>query len=581
MSYTLDNTFGTGGIVTTDISVFNSEGNSLLIDSNNNILLGGTANDNFAIARYTSAGVLDTTFGTSGYVITNISNNDEGNSLQIDGNNNILLGGTANDNFAIARYTSAGVLDTTFGTSGYVITDISNNDEGNSLQIYGNNNILLGGTANRDADGDFAIARYTSAGVLDTTFGTSGYVITDISNNDQGKSLQIDGNNNILLGGFAHDNFSTGDFAIARYTSAGVLDNSFGPNLNGIVIIDITGYSEGNSLLIDSNNNILIGGTANDNFAIARYTSAGVLDNSFGPNLNGIVIINISGSSGYSLQFDNNGKILLGGSNYDGNKNNFIVARYTSDGILDTTFDPNGNGYIITDIPGSDQSVAYSLKVDDSNNILLGGYFTNGQGEDKFAIARYSIGQVIPICFVGNTPILTDQGLININLIDTKKHTIDNKKIVKVTKTHTNEKYLVEIKKDALALNVPSKDTILSMEHKVLYKENMIESKNLVNKVNNVNFIKYDNQPLYNILLNSYYHVNVNNMIAETLYPITKNYKVVNPIKHKFLLHKQPIILLEKKCILINNFNIIYLLFRFLIFNFNIIYLLKVKIYFK
>ena len=561
MPYTLDNTFGAGGIVITDISGFDATGKSLKIDTNNKILLGGFAVGGsityFAIARYNQDGSIDLSFGPTGvgYVVTDISGDDEGNSLLIDNSNNILLGGThfnsVDNDFVIARYTPDGVLDLSFGTDGYVITDISGDDLGNSLQVDSNNNILLGGTV----DNNFAIARYDSSGNIDTNFGTGGYVITDISGIDSGNSLLFDSSSNkILLGGTANDNF-----ALARYDSSGNLDTTFGNN--GIVITDISGIDIGNSLLIDSNDKILLGGYYFNSplvsFAIARYDSSGNLDLTFGPNNNGYVNTILSGDEqGISLQLDENEKILLGGTYAD---KDFIVARYTSNGVLDTTFDPSGNGYIITDLSGNSVDVAYSLQVDASNNILLGGFSVNDR--DNFAIARYSIGPVIPICFVGNTPILTDQGLININLIDTKKHTIDNKKIVEVTKTHTNEKYLVEIKKDALALNVPSKDTILSMEHKVFYRGSMIESKKLVSKVNNVNFIKYDNQPLYNILLNTYYHVNVNNMIAETLYPISQLFKLANPAKlnnpiistdHKFSLHKQRKNIIRKKMYITN-----------------------------
>lgn len=122
-------------------------------------------------------------------------------------------------------------------------------------------------------------------------------------------------------------------------------------------------------------------------------------------------------------------------------------------------------------------------------------------------------------CFPNNTPIVTDQGIVNIEDIDIAKHTIKNKKIIAVTKSIHNDDYLVRFSKHSLGSNIPSHDTITSSRHKVYYKNTMVEARNIVAVNKNVTKIPYDKSILYNILLDKHSVVHVNNMVCETLHP--------------------------------------------------------------
>jgi uncharacterized delta-60 repeat protein len=170
-------------------------------------------------------GILDDSFGNgSGYVNLNINNdNDQGQSLAIQSDGKILLGGSCynviNYDFCIARFNSDGTLDDSFGSpNGYKIQPIgSSNDYGYSSAIQPDGKILLGGYCDNGSNDDFCIARFNSNGTLDTTFGSSGKVIQPIgSGNDRGFSLVIQPNGKILLGGFCY-NRNNDDFCIARF----------------------------------------------------------------------------------------------------------------------------------------------------------------------------------------------------------------------------------------------------------------------------------------------------------------------------------------------------------------------------
>ena len=131
---------------------------------------------------------------------------------------------------------------------------------------------------------------------------------------------------------------------------------------------------------------------------------------------------------------------------------------------------------------------------------------------------NYSITPIFPICFVSGSNVLTDQGIVEIQNINKNIHTICGKKILYLTKNKLLDgDKLVKIEKDALFKNCPNKTTILTENHKVLYNGNMVKSYEFVNKIKDVSFVNYNNEILYNILLEKHEKMIVNNMIAETL----------------------------------------------------------------
>ncbi len=123
------------------------------------------------------------------------------------------------------------------------------------------------------------------------------------------------------------------------------------------------------------------------------------------------------------------------------------------------------------------------------------------------------------ICFPAKTPIQTDQGLINIEDLNPEIHTIRNKKIVGITQTITNDKYLVCFEKDCLGKNVPCQKTFISQNHAIFNKGKMIKAKKFVGSVDNVYMKKYKGEVLYNVLMEEHDKMLVNNLICETLHP--------------------------------------------------------------
>ena len=122
-------------------------------------------------------------------------------------------------------------------------------------------------------------------------------------------------------------------------------------------------------------------------------------------------------------------------------------------------------------------------------------------------------------CFPRDTPITTNQGIIPIQKINTDIHTINDNKIICITKTITSGKYLVCFEKDALGLNCPTQKTIMSAYHGIYYNGKMKMAKRFLGDNIKIYKIKYNGELLYNVLMAKHDKINVNNLICETLHP--------------------------------------------------------------
>ncbi|BAY76081.1 FG-GAP repeat-containing protein [Nostoc linckia NIES-25] len=447
----LDTTFNTTGKVTTNFNASNDGSYSVAVQDDGKILVAGYSNngtdDDFAIARYNSDGTLDTTFNTTGKVTTDFNADKDGSySIAVQDDGKILVAGYSNngtdDDFAIARYNSDGSLDTTFNTTGKVTTDFNASKEGgNSIAIQDDGKILVAGYSNNGTDDDFAIVRYNSDGSLDTTFNTTGIVTTDFNGNDEaGNSITVQSDGKILVAGYSN-NGTNNDFAIARYNSDGSLDTTF--NSTGKVTTDFNSSDEGGySITVQDDGKILVVGTSNNgsnnDFAIARYNSDGSLDTTF--NTTGKVTTDFNGNdeAGNSITVQDDGKVLVAGYSNNGSNDDFAIARYNSDGTLDTTF--NTTGKFTSDFNGNDEG-GNSIIVQDDDKILVAGVSNNGTDYD-FAIARYSVNQSPEVANEIQDVEATQDSVFNFTIPDDAFSDADAEDILTYTATLENDELL-------------------------------------------------------------------------------------------------------------------------------------------
>ena len=145
-----------------------------------------------------SSGTLDNSFGTGGIVTTNFNGTDFVRAIAVQPDGKIVVAGftsiTGRGDFALARYNRDGTLDDSFGTGGTVTTDFvaGSLDQALSVAIQADGKIVAAGTAAINGNSDFALARYNRDGTLDATFGAGGTVTTDFAGaSDQAFSVAV------------------------------------------------------------------------------------------------------------------------------------------------------------------------------------------------------------------------------------------------------------------------------------------------------------------------------------------------------------------------------------------------------
>ncbi|MEP7318946.1 MAG: T9SS type A sorting domain-containing protein [Panacibacter sp.] len=403
----IDKTFNSDGIAWAEFKAENvgSSVRSVAIQPDKKIVAAGAR----GLARYNTNGTLDTTFNPNGQATLNFSGGyiePYGVAIQTDGK--IIVAGLDiqySTTFAVLRLNSNGSLDKAFGNYGIVTTDFGNSGDyvdNNCLALQTDGKIVVVGyTYNSTTSNyDVAIARYTTSGVLDNTFDGDGKVTTDIENRDQlGGAIAIQADGKIVVAGDAKNSNNNNDIAVFRYTTTGALDQTF--NSTGIKTTDIAQHDDhGKSVKIQTDGKIVVGGFAftnpNRDFAVVRYNANGSHDNTFSGNGNATTAIETSSNDyGTSLAIQADGKILLGGyyNSSNGDLNNFALVRYNSNGTIDGSF--GNGGKKLTDF-GSVEDSAFSCALQPDGQLVMAGS-SNG----NFAVARFLTAASVAISIIG------------------------------------------------------------------------------------------------------------------------------------------------------------------------------------
>jgi uncharacterized delta-60 repeat protein len=396
----LDSSFGTAGKVISNMADTiqgADRANDIAINPDGSFLVVGykTVSYDFVIAKYLSSGVLDSSFGTNGRVVTSFGTGaDVATSVEILSNGSFVVAGTSSiggqDDFAVAKYTASGVLDTAFGTAGKVTTDMSGNLRGDSVStmaISKTGEVYVAGYS-RGSTIDLAVVKYTSAGVLDTSFSSDGIVAIDFfSSQDDARTIQVLTNGSIVVGGYAINGNGDSVSALVKLTSSGELDQAFGAG--GKITGDYVNYDEEvSSVSISAAGEIFAAVTGVD-FTVVKYSSSGVLQTTFGTS--GIAATDFSSGTDYSscVQVLVDGSVLVSGFATISGSADFAVAKFSSAGILDNTFGISGRS-TVSFTSGDDISAALAVGV--NGQIMLAGTADSNGAQSDFAIAKFQGG---------------------------------------------------------------------------------------------------------------------------------------------------------------------------------------------
>ncbi len=263
----LDTTFGGTGMVSTNLDSTGDVSRAVAVQPDSKVVVAGNTGQNtypphLSVVRYNADGSLDTTFGKGGIfidpfgpnVIEQYVNHD---CVAIQSDGKIVVAGSAvvavttrsgkktttTDYFdwMLVRLNSNGTLDSTFGNGGQVIipfgTRSRSTAEAVTIQPADGKIVVAGGaspTTSAGPFGEFTVVRYNTNGTPDTTFGSGGVVMTDLSqllgvtnSPSQAEAVTIDSSGRIVAAGnaSAFNGIARGEMTVVRYTPSGALDS--------------------------------------------------------------------------------------------------------------------------------------------------------------------------------------------------------------------------------------------------------------------------------------------------------------------------------------------------------------------
>lgn len=311
-------------------------------------------------------GDLDPTFGTDGIVVTDFGGDDRVADAAVDATGRIVVVGNsqviedAEQEIFVARYTSSGVLDPSFGGGdGFVQLHVGSDlwDEASAVALYDDGRIVIGGRTSSDpfcnTSCEGVVGRFTEDGLLDPSFSGDGLFTSGINFSDA-SALTVDASGRIVVGESTE---------IVRLTEAGLLDPSF--DGDGRAPVD-NGASLG--VAIDGGGRIVATDYFNSEVTAVRLLANGAPDPAFDGN--GYATASIApGSLDFpeAMTLDASGRVLIVGQTLLPGEveGRLFVLRYTSSGALDSSFD--GDGVLV----GDENSWAGGVTVDGSGRVLV------------------------------------------------------------------------------------------------------------------------------------------------------------------------------------------------------------------
>ncbi len=291
----LDLSFGNKGIAYIKIRKSNLYATELVLQHDGKILVAGTLqsqevagfNSAMFIARFKKNGQPDSSFYNSGQRILYLAYSSEVGGMAVCPDGKIILVGTSfakqtgHAEYAIVKLLVSGELDAEFGKNGKVITHSLDTYPHfvNCMAVQADGKIIIGAAAYNHLTGnDFTIIRFTSTGIIDSSFGKNGLSIIDFGYDEYMSSLVIQPDGKIIAAGYSDDFLYQNEFYIlARISQAGLLDSSFNHNGKLTTLFDMKKKASVQKVLLQPDGKIIAAGFASDEYnranvpVITRY----------------------------------------------------------------------------------------------------------------------------------------------------------------------------------------------------------------------------------------------------------------------------------------------------------------------
>jgi len=243
---------------------------------------------------------------------------------------------------------------------------------------------------------------------LDPTFGSAGTVSVD----SRSGQIAVQPDGKVVVTALAGDvnNYA---FALARYNADGSPDLAFGRDGTGRIVTDVTPVSDHPAAVaIAPGGQILVAGTNGDfgtsstagDFLLVRYTPDGLLDNAFGNG--GVVVTDVAGNQDIVSELlpQPDGKVVLAGYDTVGfqglaSPGRIVLARYGADGSLDGSF--GSGGIVLTDFPDSPSDRAQDAALQPDGGIVVLARIATSFASSYDALIRYTAAGVPDATFGG------------------------------------------------------------------------------------------------------------------------------------------------------------------------------------
>jgi len=354
----LDEGFGDGGKQLLDVDVRANYGQSVTVQPDGKIVVGGYSLDGFSrsdflLIRLHADGRLDEGFGDTGKrLVDGGSGHDFGQSVMLQPDGKIVLAGRSFNgsdfDFSLIRLNANGSLDESFGSSGKRLLNVNGVlDYGQSVILQPDGKIVVAGYSFHASNKyDFSLIRLNTNGSLDQGFGNGGRLLLDVGGNDYGESVIVQPDGKIVLAGYSLNASNKTCFSLIRLNANGSLDQGFGDK--GKLLLDAgSGHDSGKSVILQPDGKIVVAGHSligydKSDFLLIRLNANGSLDQGFGDGGKRLLDVDGGDDYGQSVILQPDGKIVVAGSSRSAsNKYEFSLIRLNADGSLDSLFNPS------------------------------------------------------------------------------------------------------------------------------------------------------------------------------------------------------------------------------------------------
>ncbi len=314
--------------------------------------------DAFVLRYQPSLGRPDDEFGAGGIALLDAGGDERAFGVALQSDGRVVAAGQADGDVALWRLASNGLLDQSFGTAGMLRVDLGTDDDAaSSVAILPNGRIVVGGWSGDNV----ALVRVLTNGALDQSFGTAGKVVTNLGAEERAESVVLTSTGTIVVAGEKGS-----DSVVLRYSAAGAADPGFGPS--GARVIDMGGVDSARDVTVDALDRPVFVGISGQSAYVARMTTGGLLDPTFAGDGSVVTALRGAPAEANGVVTLPDGRIVIAGHS----ANDASIAAFLTTGVPDPDFVDGNEAW--SSVQGSQGAVLYGLAAAPDGTLASAGW---------------------------------------------------------------------------------------------------------------------------------------------------------------------------------------------------------------